>query len=111
MKDIGFLEYVDLDIADVHFYNNTCDTTGGLHGIWFRGNKGIASCEFKNNIIYGTGTMYGVMEIAALIDGTPESPGKNNLLFKPNKIITGFFNDYRLRVGSPAIDAGFNMLQ
>ncbi|MEM4406655.1 MAG: choice-of-anchor Q domain-containing protein [Candidatus Methanomethylicaceae archaeon] len=110
-----------VDIADVHFYNNTCDTTGGIHGMWCRGNGYVGSCEFKNNIIYGTGSLYGVFETASLIDGTPESPGKNNLLFKPGTTITGYSNDiknqdpmfvdpvrgnYALRDGSPAIDSG-----
>jgi hypothetical protein len=109
------------DIADAHFYNNTCDTTGGLHGIWCRGNGNIATCEFKNNIIYGTGTLYGVFETAQLIDGTPEAPGKGNLLYKPGVVIEGFADDiknvdplfvdvsngdYRLKRGSPAIDSG-----
>lgn len=110
-----------VDIADAHFYNNTCDTTGGIHGIWCRGNGNVASCEFKNNIIYGTGSLYGVFETATLIDGTTDAPGKNNLLYKPGFTITGYsldiknqdplfmnreLGDYRLRIGSPAIDSG-----
>jgi hypothetical protein len=110
-----------VDIADAHFHNNTCDTTGGIHGIWCRGAGNVASCEFKNNIIYGTGSLYGVFETAQLIDGTPEAPGKKNLLYKPGQTISGFTEDiknldplfedpvdgnYRLKFGSPAIDAG-----
>lgn len=110
-----------VDIADARFYNNTCDTTGGLHGIWCRGNGNVASCEFKNNIIYGTGTLYGVFETATIIDGTPDAPGKNNLLFRPGVTISGYsldiknqdplflnreLGDYRLKAGSPAIDSG-----
>jgi len=113
-----------VDIANVRFYNNTCDTTGTLHGIWCRGNNSISTCEFKNNIFYGTGTTYGVMETASLIDGTPESPGKNNLLFNPTKLLTGYqgdikntdprfvdqnIGDYKLKQGSPAIDSGLNI--
>lgn len=113
-----------VDIANAHFYNNTCDTTGGIHGIWCRGNGNIASCEFKNNIIYGTGSLYGVFETATLIDGTPDAPGKSNLLFKPGVTITGFLSDiknqdplffnrelgdYRLKAGSPAIDSGVSI--
>lgn len=110
-----------VDIADVHFLNNTCDTTAGIHGIWCRGKGNIASCEFKNNIIYGPGSLYGVFETATLIDGTPDAPGKANLLYKPGTTISGYFQDiknqdplflnpsagnYKLRNGSPAIDAG-----
>lgn len=110
-----------VDIANAFFYNNTCDTTGGIHGMWCRGAKGIASCEFKNNIIYGPGSLYGVMETATLIDGTSLSPGKKNLLYKTNGTIRGFEDDivnkdplfenravgnYRLKTGSPGIDAG-----
>jgi len=61
------------------------------------------------------------MEAATLIDGTPEAPGKKNLLFKTNGTVRGFLGDiinkdplfenrtvgdYRLKAGSPAIDAG-----
>ncbi len=69
-----------VDIADAHFFNNTCDTTGGTHGLWCRGGQGVATCEFKNNVIYGPGSLYGVMETAVLIDGTSQAPGKKNLL-------------------------------
>jgi len=117
---VGAWCVVNMDVGDVRFYNNTCDTTGGLHGMWCRGTFGTASCEFKNNILYGTGTQYGVFESATLIDGTAASPGKNNLLFKPGATITGFSadiknrdplflnhaaSDYHITVGSPAKDA------
>ena len=110
-----------VDIADAHFFNNTCDTTGGIHGIWCRGGGDIATCEFKNNIIYGTGSLYGVMETAKLIDGNSAAPGKNNLLYKTNQFIKGYDGDiankdplfvdrtnadYRLQPNSPAKDAG-----
>lgn len=110
-----------VDIAEAHFFNNTCDTTGGIHGIWCRGGNNIASCEFKNNIVYGTGTLYGVMETAELIDGDSKAPGRNNLLYKPNQVINGYSGDiinkdplfvdktkdnYRLQANSPAKDAG-----
>lgn len=113
-----------VDIADARFYNNTCDTTGGIHGIWCRGYGNVASCEFKNNIIYGPGTLYGVFETAKLIDGSPDSPGKNNLLFKPGSTINGYLldiknqdplfidrelGDYRLKTGSPGIDSGMSI--
>ncbi|MCG6534963.1 MAG: hypothetical protein L7F78_09780 [Syntrophales bacterium LBB04] len=115
----------NMDIADVHIINNTCDTTGGIHGMWCRGDNNRVTCEFKNNIVYGTGTLYGVFESAMLIDGTPEAPGKNNLLYKPGQVITGYSNDivnkdplffsqatgnYRLQLGSPAIDAGMAII-
>ena len=114
------------DIANVHYYNNTCDTTGGIHGLWCSGVNHVGSCEFKNNIIYGTGTMYGVMETASLIDGTTGAPGKNNLLFNPNQTIAGYDNDiknrnplfvggdylnYRITESSPAVNAGLNIIQ
>jgi hypothetical protein len=105
---------------NVHMFNNTCDSTGGIHGMWCRGNVG-GSCEFKNNIIHtSNNSYYGVFEAATLIDGTPGAPGKNNLLFRPGFTITGFDNDiknsdplfvnreagnYRLQVHSPAIGA------
>jgi hypothetical protein len=113
-----------VDIADVHFLNNTCDTTGGLHGMWCRGFANISTCEFKNNIIYGTGTFYGVMETAKTIDGSINAPGKNNLLYRNGTVLTGNSEDllnrdplfvdrpsgnYRLQLASPAIDAGFSI--
>jgi hypothetical protein len=70
--------------------------------------------------------MYGVMETASLIDGITEVPGKNNLLFDPNKTITGYSNDiknrnplfvgvdylnYRITESSPAVNAGLNIIQ
>lgn len=113
-----------VDIADARFLNNTCDTSGGIHGIWCRGGNNVATCEFKNNIIYGEGSLYGVLETAKLIDGNADSPGKKNLLFRPGQTITGYFGDivnrdpmffnreigdYRPREGSPAIDAGMSI--
>lgn len=109
------------DVANVKFFNNTCDTDGSLHGLWCRGSRGTASCEFKNNIVVGEGTFYGVFEAATLIDGTVSAPGKNNLLYRAGTTITGFDNDiknldpllaspaagdYRIKLGSPAINAG-----
>jgi hypothetical protein len=114
-----------VDIAEVRFLNNTCDTTGGLHGIWCRGENSVATCEFKNNLIYGTGTLYGVLETASLIDGNATSPGKGNLLFQPGRTITGFANDlknqdplfidrnsnnYRIQSNSPAKNAGIAII-
>jgi hypothetical protein len=109
-----------VDIGSVSVFNNTCDTTGGFHGLWCRGTN-AATCEFKNNILYGTGSLYGVMDAAQLIDGSADAPGKNNLLFTPGATVRGyaadvknqdprFINlasgDYRVQSTSPAIDAG-----
>lgn len=109
------------DIADVRFINNTCDTSDSLHGLWCRGRQGIGTCEFKNNILYGRGTAYGAFETARLIDGDSESPGKGNLVFRPDRAITGYASDiinqdprfvdrlsgnYQLLHNSPARDSG-----
>ncbi len=108
-------------IANVSIVNNTCDTSTAHHGLWCRGVGG--SCEFKNNILYGTGTAYGSSRSAELIDGRPNAPGKNNLLFSPtgNRSFAGYdddivnrdpelmdrlTSDFRLRPSSPARDAG-----
>jgi hypothetical protein len=112
------------NIGLVRFFNNTCDTSEALHGMWCRGNTGVASCEFKNNIFYGRGTAYGVMDAAHLIDGDNAAPGKDNLIFAPGRSVKGyamdrvnedprFFNldagDYHLTPSSPARDAGLTI--
>lgn len=107
------------DVAQVRFLNNTCDTSGALHGLWCRGGTGAGSCEFKNNILYGRGTAYGVMQAAHLIDGDAKAPGKGNLIF--GRSVAGYAadrlnvdplfvdrqaGDFRLLPASPARDAG-----
>ena len=112
------------DISNVTFHNNTCDTRAGTHGMWCLGRLGRATCEFKNNIIFGPGTLYGVGETATLIDGTSAAPGRNNLVYKPGVLVTGYLNDLRdkdplfqnpdaadfaLRADSAARNAGINL--
>jgi hypothetical protein len=111
------------DIEGVRIYNNTCDTRTAHHGMWCRASSNVGSCEFKNNILYGRGTAYGVMGNARLIDGTPSAPGRNNLLFATQgaggfkgyaadrlNVDPMFSNpaagDFRLQAASPARDAG-----
>lgn len=113
------------DIDDVHFINNTCDTTGGIQG-FHCGGPTTVNCEFKNNIIYrvdGAGNYYYLGSGGVPIDGTASAPGKNNLLYRVGFTIPGgsfdgdilnldplFFDraagNYRLREASPAIDNG-----
>lgn len=111
------------DIDGVRILNNTCDTSGAHHGMWCRSTTEAGSCEFKNNILYGTGTAYGVMGRARLIDGSAAAPGKNNLLYATDgsRRFDGYgadqlnrdplfvdqaAGDYRLLAESPARDTG-----
>lgn len=113
--------------ANVQVFNNTCDVHGGQYGFLCRGTGGTGSCEFKNNIIYGAGTLfaYGCSEAAMCIDGSAGAPGKNNLLYDPDSTITGYAADvknvdplftnvagadYTLQVGSPAIGAALTIM-
>ncbi len=123
-RAIGAWCVLNSDVGEVRVFNNTCDTTGALHGMWCRGTNGTASCEFKNNILYGSGTLYGVMETATLIDGDSARPGKGNLLYRPGATITGYPDDiknldpafvdrtggdYRILPSSPATDAALTI--
>lgn len=112
---------VSSDIKTTLYYNNLCDTRQAYHGLWCRGDTGRGSCEFKNNIVFGSGTLYGVMEAAVLINGTATAPGSNNLLYKTSGSIEGFSGDvinrnplfvdlaadnFQLMPTSPAVGAG-----
>jgi hypothetical protein len=104
-------------IRNVRVFNNTFDMTGGFNGM---GCREESSCEVKNNIFYNGTSLYWYQN-STIIDGTPEAPGKNNLLFRTGITIAGYsgdvknqdplfvnrgFNNYKLRPESPARDAG-----
>jgi hypothetical protein len=108
------------NVANVQFVNNVCDVSAGSNGPYCRGSS-YTTCEFKNNIIYGDGAAYGVTDTAVVIDGAVGRPGKRNLLYDPNRTITGYADDilnvdplfvnaagddYSLATGSPARNAG-----
>lgn len=111
-------------IPDIHILYNTCDTTGGLHGMWCRWDG--ASCEFKGNIFYGTGTQYGVYltDGSVYIDPGAGGKGSYNLVYKPGTTLSGFTDDvqnqnpnfydrengnYLIQPDSPAKDAGISI--
>jgi hypothetical protein len=109
-----------IKIKNLKVYNNTFDMTGGIHGM---GCREDSSCEVKNNIFYNGNSLYW-FENSTIIDGTPEAPGKNNLLYREGVTITGYADDiknqdplffyrslnkYRLRATSIAKDAGMTI--
>jgi hypothetical protein len=113
-----------VDVSLVRIFNNTCDTSDGLYGLWCRGKTSTGSCEFKNNIFYGRGPAYGVMDAARLINGNRDAPGEGNLIFSPGKTVTGYaldhlnedprfvdrtLADYHLLPSSPARDSGLSI--
>ncbi len=83
------------DVADVHFYNNLCDVRTSTHGMWCLGSESTGTCEFKNNIVFGSGTLYGAGETASLIDGDSGAPGENNLLYRSGSTLTGYADDVK----------------
>jgi hypothetical protein len=83
------------DVADVHFYNNLCDVRTSTHGMWCLGSESTGTCEFKNNIVFGSGTLYGAGETASLIDGDAGAPGEDNLLYRSGSTLTGYADDIK----------------